>query len=35
MKRALKFVALISLFLSIGFGLPNEQLKASVAQVDW
>jgi hypothetical protein len=28
-----KFVALISLFLSIGFGLPREQLKPGVAQV--
>ena len=28
MKRALKFVALISLFLGIGFGLPRAQLKS-------
>jgi len=27
-----KFVALISLFLSIGFELPREQLKPDVAQ---
>jgi N-acetylglucosamine-6-sulfatase len=33
MKSALKFVALISLFLGIAFGLPKEQLKPSVAQV--
>ena len=31
MKRALKFVALISLFL--GIGLPKEQQKSGVAQV--
>ena len=32
MKRTLKFVALISLILGIGFGLPREQLKSGVAQ---
>jgi hypothetical protein len=33
MKRALKFVALISLFLGIGFRLPKERLKSGVAQI--
>ncbi len=33
MKRVLKFAALIGMFLGFGFGLPREQLKPGIAQV--
>ena len=32
MKRALKSATLIWLLLGIGFGLPREQMKPSIAQ---